>query len=227
MSLPKIQHPIFNTLLPSTGKEIEYRPMTNREQKSLLMAKESDNNNDSLEAVARVVGDCFSLDFKEISIMDLEFLFLCLRAKSIGNKLEIKFPDPEDGESYDATIDLDNIEITKPEGWKDNTININGEIIITMKDPTVSSMLKATDKIDEWDVMIASIKSITSGEDVTLSSEVTREELREWLLGLPISSMQQMKEFFDNRPKVNLVATYYKNGVETKSKLNGFNNFFT
>jgi hypothetical protein len=227
MSLPKITHPTFKAILPSSGKEVSFRPMTNREQKSLLVAKESDNNRDSLLAAAEVVGGCFSLKPEDICLTDLEYMFLSLRSKSVGNKVDIKYKDQTDGKTYEAVVDLDDIKVEKPEGWDIKVFEIPGGIHITMKDPDIRSVAAAGDKMDEWDIMLASIKSVTQGDDVTLASEVTRDELKEWMLGLPASTMENMQKFFVSRPKIKVKVKYFNSdGIEKVEEISGFSNFF-
>jgi len=225
MALPKINHPTFETNLPSSGKKITFRPFTGREQKVLLVAKESNDTKDTLRAVAQVITNCCGIDALELPVFDIEYLFLMLRAKSVNNKVQVRIKDEIDGELYDATVDIDAAKINKATG--SNKVEITGSIGMKLKYPTVSSVLAGSADTDEWDVLAASIDSIWDGEEITTSADMTRPELKEWLINLPLKTIEPIREFFENRPKISISVSYArKDGTEVTRELSGLQDFF-
>ena len=112
--IPKVKHPITTLTVPSNGKKISVRPMLVKEEKLLLMAKESKQVGEVLAAIKQVVGNCIidkNFDIDKISIFDLEYLFLQLRAISVSNVVKVSYEDPEDNKTYDFDIDLQKIEV--------------------------------------------------------------------------------------------------------------------
>jgi len=228
MPLPKISHPTFDMTVPSTGKKVQFRPFTGREQKILLIAKESDDPKDALRAVAQIIESCFpGVSGQDVPIFDLEYMFLQLRAKSVSNKIELRIEDEDDGQTYDATADLDAVEIVKPEGWDDNVVKITDSIGMKLKYPTVRSVLSGSKDMDQWDILASSVDSIYEGDTVTSSKEVTVQELRDWLMSLPLEAIDPVKSFFDNRPKVKINISYVrKDGKAVTREVSSIQDFF-
>lgn len=224
MSLPKISHPTFTTTLPS-GMPVKYRPFTGREQKVLLFAKESGEASDVVRGLIEVVGACCEgLDVNQISIFDLEFLFLMIRAKSVGSKVELKVTD--DGKTYDAFVEIDKAKIEQPKTKPERLVKVTDDVALKLRFPSAISIAEFSKDADEWDYLAASIEAVVSGDEVTSYKDVTREELREWLKTLPLTAVTPMKNFFESRPKVYLEAIY-KVGDETKTKrVTGVGDFF-
>jgi hypothetical protein len=224
--LPKLQHPTFEVTLPSTGKRVKFRPFTGREQKILLVAKESSDTRDMLRAVAQVVGECFSMDATVIPMFDLEFMFLALRAKSVNNKITVNVKDDTDGQRYEATLSLDDVEYTPGSGG--SSFEVAPGVGIKMRYPTVASVLATPPgKLDEWDMLAASVESVWSGDEVTSASDFSPEEMKEWLTGLPLTAMTPIREFFDKRPTVSMSADYTrKDGTRVSKRVTGLNDFF-
>ena len=224
--LPTLQHPTFETKIPSSGKTVTFRPFTGNEQKVLLVAKESKDSKDMLRAVAQVVGTCFSLDANSLAVFDLEFLFLALRAKSVNNKINVSVKDDVDGKRYDATVSLDDVEFNPGTGEK--SFEVSQGVGLKLRYPTVGAVLSAPKgDIDEWDMLAASIESVWSGDDVTSASDVSRGELKEWLMKLPLNAMQPIRDFFEKRPTVSINVVYTRADGETvKKDVKGLGDFF-
>ena len=225
--LPKLQHPTFEVTIPSTGKPAKFRPFTGREQKILLVAKESNDSKDMLRAVAQVVGECFSIDSMSIPVFDLEFMFLALRAKSVNNKITVNVKDAFDGKKYEANISLDDVQFSPGTGKA--SFEVSPGVGVKMRYPTVAAVLdsQSSGAIDEWDMLAAAIDSVWNGDDVISATDVSRAELKEWLTTLPLTSMQPIREFFENRPTVSIVAKYVRgDGIAVTQVVKGLGDFF-
>jgi hypothetical protein len=224
MSLPKVSHPTFETTLPS-GKRVTYRPFTGREQKTLLVAKESGETSDVMRGLIDVLQACCSgVDVGSLPVFDLEMLFLVVRAKSAGAKIEVKVTD--EGREYDAVVDFDAIEILAPKEKPDKNVEVSPGIVVSLKFPTAKDVSTLSKGADEWDYLALSVDAVVSGEEVTSSKDVSREELKEWLKTLPLSAVSPMKTFFEARPRVSVHAVYEKDGVKKKRAVNGVGDFF-
>lgn len=230
MSLPKLNHPTFTLVQPSTGKQLSFRPFTGREQKSLLIAKESEDQTDVVRAVADVVGSCFGIDAGKVPMFDLEFMFLALRSKSVENTVKVEVRDDEDGKSYEATVNLDDVKLKNSHrsDAKRNAFEVAPGVGVKLRWPTVDAVLAIGDKdMDVWSVLAASIDSIWDGDEVTAASDVPPAELKEWLMDLPVSKMDPIKEFFEDRPTVEVVVNYRRaDGVEVHKLVSGLSSFF-
>ena len=140
MSLPKISYPVHTIQIPSTKKNAKFRPFLVKEEKLLLMAKESQNNADILKSIKQIVNNCClddNFDDKKITIFDLEYLFIKLRAFSVDNVVKVSYRDEEDNQNYDFEIDLEEVKIDFPEK-NDNNIKISDKFGILMKYPSAS-----------------------------------------------------------------------------------------
>ncbi len=227
MALPKIKYSTHKTKLPS-GLQVEFRPMTNAEQKVLMTAKESDDPKDALLAAAEVVAACFNLNRKNVAMIDVEYAFACLRARSVGTTIDTEYKNPEDGKIYKAVIDLEGVSIELPEGHEQKVFEIADGIHIEMQDALIEDVIKSTGATpNQWDLMVASIKSVTDGDDVTLAKDVTKDELREWIMKLPMEATLKFSQFFNSRPKV-IVPMKFTNSASKPEVVNvtGFRNFF-
>ena len=131
MPLPKINTPTFELVLPSTGKKIKYRPFLVREEKILIMAMESNNTNQITDAIVQIMNDCIitrGIKVEKLSTFDIEYLFLNVRAKSVGETVEVNVTCPDDGEtSVQMEIDIDSIKVQKNKGHR-NTIKLDDPI---------------------------------------------------------------------------------------------------
>ena len=141
MTLPKIPHPTFTLEVPSTKKKLTFRPFLVKEEKILLMAKTSQDENDVLSAVKQIVNNCCEtkgFDVNKIAIFDLEYLFLKIRASSVGNMISLSYNDLEDKKQYSFEVDLNKIEVEFPAKSVSNKIEINGKTGILMSYPPAS-----------------------------------------------------------------------------------------
>jgi hypothetical protein len=234
MSLPKISQPIFDAVVPSSKKKIEFRPFLVKEEKILLVAQQGGNDGEIIRAIKQILNNCittpsFSVD--DLTTFDLEFLFLKLRARSVNNIVKLSYRDTEDEEVYDFELDLDKIEITYPENAVDPTISITDDVGMTMKYPSAS----ITDKMgvfeNEVDLMtffiVNCIDTIYDAEEVYIANEYSEKEIGEFLDGLDVKTFDKIRKFFESMPKL-YHKFEYKNklGNERAIELTNLRDFF-
>lgn len=232
--LPKIDHPIYSIKIPSTDKAVKFRPFLVKEEKLLLMAKETGNMSDILHAYKQVVNNCCidpKFDIDKIALFDLEYLFLKLRAFSVDNIMKASFIDNEDKEQYDFEIDLNKIEVKFPEKIK-NRIPVTDKISILMKYPPAKiyddeKFLNSGDDFS-YELIKHCIDKIYYEEDVYESKEFNTKELETFLDSLNIKTFQEIQNFLINLPKMEYVIEYTNStGKERKITLSTLNDFFS
>lgn len=213
MALPKIEHPRYKTTLPSTGKTVSYRPFTARQEKILLMAKESGKDEDILSAVHDVVNGCTEdVDVDRITIFDLEWLFVKIRSVSISNISEVAYIDQSDGKTYEFQVDLDKVDIIRPEPV-DPKIKVTDDLIIQMRWPEArlyqDPTLLASQGPDAFEVLLARCidKIYTADQEYDPSMEPDNE-LIEWVRDLDSKTYERASAFLDSAPRLNYVIEY-------------------
>jgi hypothetical protein len=235
MSLPKIMYPQFDILIPSTGKKMKFRQFLVKEEKILLVAKSSEDDNDILTAIKQVVNNCSldaSFDIDKISVFDLEYLFLKIRAISVSNVIKLSFKDFEDEKVYDFDVDLNQVEIEMPKDIP-NKINIFGKNGIVMRYPSASiysdkEFLTSTVEDASIELIIRCIDKVYDAESVYDVKTVSREELLEFINNIDIKSFEKINEFLSNAPKLKHVIDYKNSlGNDRKIILTTLNDFFT
>lgn len=188
MPLPKIEHPINEIEVPSLKKKFKFRPMLVKEEKILLMAKTSEDDTDIFNAVRQVVNNCCvdtTLDTDKLAIFDLEFLFLKIRAISIGDTTEVAFRDTEDQKVYDFTINLNDVKVEFPKDIK-NTIKITESSGFTLKYPPAALYsdkdFLSLDPNKVFDALVIEcVDKIFDGEDIYESSMYKKSEIAEFV----------------------------------------------
>jgi T4 bacteriophage base plate protein len=218
MALPKIDKPLFEVNVPSTGKAVKFRPFLVKEEKILLVAQASDNDKGILTAIKQVINNCvvdrgFNID--NLTTFDVEYLFLKLRARSVNNVIEVSYRDLEDNELYKFEIDLDEVEITKTDNIS-TKIQITEEVGLVMKYPSIAlvdNIAEDAEPSATLDYLIRGcIDQVYDSENVYMISEQTQEEVEEFIDNLDVATFEKIRDFFDNIPKM-----YYK--LEYKNKL--------
>jgi hypothetical protein len=233
-SLPKIDYPVHKIKIPSLNKEYHFRPFLVKEEKLLLMAKESENPSDILTAIKQIITNCsidVKLDVDKLAIFDLEYIFLKLRAFSVDNNIKVSYKDNEDQKVYDFDIDLDKVEVVFPEKM-DNTIKITNKSGIVMKHPSASlyddkEFLKA-DKDYMFELILRCVESIYYEDQVYQAKDYKKQELNEFLENLNIKVFDQVQNFLLSTPKIEY-KIQYKNEFGNKREivLNSLSDFFT
>ena len=233
MSLPKINHPVFKLTVPSTKKDIRFRPFLVKEEKILLMARESDDETDVMMAVKQIVNNCAidEIDVDKLAIFDLEYLFICIRAQSVNNMVEVSYRDYEDNQLYDFEIDLNTIEVKFPENI-DNTIKLSDDSGFVMKFPeaAIFSDKKFFESGNQsfFQLVIRCIDKFYDENNVYPSSSYTTKEIEDFLENLDIKSFNKVREFMNNQPTLYHVINYKNNkGNDRQIEMRTLSDFFT
>ena len=237
MTLPSVETPRYELTLPSTDKVVQYRPFLVREEKILLVAMESNNNEEILSATREILNACTfeKIDVDKLPIFDIEYIFLQIRAKSVGEIAKFKMLCPDDKETYaDVEVDLTKVNVQVDDAHTNNVlIDENRKLGIVFNYPTLE-MTKAGFNVDDtnvdtlFDIMSLSINHIYEGEKIYPSKDSTKEELKKFLEGLPQKSFVKIKTFFETMPQLrhSVEVENPKTKVKSTIELKGIRDFF-
>jgi hypothetical protein len=233
MGLPKIDLPMFETKLVSTGrKKIKYRPFTVKEEKILLIAQESNDIEQVIIAMKQIIGNCCSdIDPEQLPMFDVEYLLMQIRGKSVNNVIEFKITDPETEKQVDISLDVDEIKIVKPKGHN-NQIEIKENTYVVMRYPTINQVTDLLnpdqdETTNTLDIMIHCIDSVVDGDVVYDLDDFTKEEVVEFVDSFPTKAVEEIKNFFETMPVMRVEKKYTNaNGDEKKIVLEGTETFF-
>ena len=233
MALPKLATAKYELKLPSTGKTIEYRPFLVKEEKILLIAQSTGEDDDMLRAVGQIIENCTFGELKAgvLPFFDIEYVFIKLRSKSIGEVSKIKMTMPDDGETeVEVEINLDEIECVKQKGHT-SEIQLTDDIGLTLGYPRIdnlSEMSKVTDGAAGFAIVKGCITQIHDAENVYAKSDMDDKELDEFIDSLSHSQFEKVQAFFDTMPKVkHTVKVKNPNtGVVNEIVIEGMQNFF-
>ena len=238
MPLPKINTPTYELVLPSNNKKIKYRPFLVREEKILILALESEDSKQITDAVVEILSECVltkGVDINTLPTFDIEYLFLNIRGKSVGEEIEVNIICPDDGETeVPVTIDIDSIQIQKNDEHT-NKIQLDDDIMMVMKYPSLDQFIKNNFDFNDKNVMdqsfdlIAScIESICTEEDVWATADCTKKEVNEFLESMNSSQFKGVEKFFETMPKLShtIKVTNPKTKVESDVVLEGLASFF-
>jgi len=236
MALPTINTPTYGLIIPSTDEKIKYRPFLVKEEKILLIAMESGKQEDIIHAVKEIVGECTfnKLDLGLMPMFDIEYIFLNIRAKSIGEVSDLKLLCPDDKETYASVeLNLTEVEVHQDEGHT-NKIELTDEMGIYMKYPTIDSFaetgitdITASNMLDVIGSCVAQIYD-KKGEEIFEAKDQTKKELNEFIEQLSSKQFKEIQKFFDTMPKLRHVVELENPKTKVKSKvlLQGLNDFF-
>lgn len=233
MALPKINTPTFELVQPSTGEKLMYRPFLVKEEKILLVAKESGEKIDIYNAIKAIVNNCVlkeNFDVNDIPIFDMEYIFIKIRAASVGNVVKFQVIDSDDGITYDLQLDLNEVEVEFSEEHT-NKVMITDEVGVVLKHPTpkVADELSAKTNLAEISeaMLDAAIDQIFDNEDVFSWKQESQKDKKEFLDSLPIDSYNKIQEFFETSPKIEHVVTYTNsNNKEKRVVFRDLDDFF-
>ena len=234
MPLPKIETPTFELTQPSTQEKVFIRPFLVKEEKILLMAKESGERIDVYNAVRQIVANCVVTDSFNIdtaTLYDIEYLFLKIRAVSIDNMVNFTVEDSTDGITYDLQVDLNEVEVTFPEGHS-NKIEINetcGMVLRHLTPAVTEKIAKLTTLTDiSYATIQESIDHVYDEDDVYSWKEVSQKEKDEFMENLPLDVFKKIETFFESTPAIHHVVEYENSAGETKKVVfRNIDDFFT
>jgi len=239
MALPKLNVPVYEAILPSTEKVIKYRPFLVKEEKILLTALEADETKALSSAVRQIVNNCVQgeLDVDKLPTFDIEYLFLRLRAKSVGEKVTIGLKPygcpKNEGKLCENTteveINLEEVKVNKGKA-SSSKIMLDDKIGIKMKYPDIDTinLSGTTSEAAGMDVIRGCVDMIFTGEDTHERDSFTDEELDEFIDSLNSQQFKLVKDFFDNMPILKHTVKYKCNtcGEKKETILQGLNSFF-
>jgi hypothetical protein len=238
MPLPKIATPSYELELPSTGETIHYRPFLVKEEKVLVIALESEDTKQITTAIKTVIKNCILTKNTKVEILptfDIEYLFLNIRAKSVGEEIEVNVICPDDEETtVTVKIDLDSIKVQKNENHT-NKIKIDDSIMMEMKYPSLDQFIKnnfdfkKTNAMEQsFDLIASCIDKIYTEEEVWSAGDVTKKELMEFLEQMNSTQFKEIETFFETMPKLShkINVTNPKTEVESEVILEGLSSFF-
>ena len=236
MALPKISTPTYELTVPSTGKNIRYRPFLVKEEKILIIAMESQSEKQITQAVTDVLSNCIltkGVEVNNLSTFDIEFLFLNIRGKSVGETVDVMITCPDDDKTkVPVQVNLDDIKvITNEDHTRD--IPLDGNLTMRMKYPAMGEFVKNNFNADmqvndTFDLVISCIEQVFSEEESWAASDCTKKELNEFLEQLDSNQFKKIEQFFETMPKLShtIKVTNPKTKVVNNIVLEGLNAFF-
>ncbi len=238
MPLPKISTPLYQLELPSTGQTIKYRPFLVKEEKLLLIALESEDTKQITNAIKAVIKNCIetkNIKVESLPTFDIEYLFLNIRGKSVGEELEVNIICPDDGQTtVPVKISVDDIKVQK-NSEHTKQIKIDENIMMEMKYPSLEQFIKNnfdfsgnSNMEQSFDLIASCIDKIYTEEEVWSASDVTKKELTEFLDQMNSSQCKHIEKFFETMHKLShkMQVKNPKTEVESEVILEGLSSFF-
>ena len=236
MPLPKISTPTYELTVPSTGKNIKFRPFLVKEEKILIIAMESQSDQQIAQAVNDVLSNCIltkGVKIDDLSTFDIEYLFLNIRGKSVGETVDVMITCPDDNETkVPVQINLDDIQIVKNDNHQ-RDIPLDDNLTMRMKYPAMGEFVKNNFSVDmkvddTFDLVCSCIEQVFSEEESWAASDCTKKELHEFLEQLDSSQFKKIEQFFETMPKLShsIKVTNPKTKVVNNIVLEGLNAFF-
>ena len=240
MPLPKIATPSYELELPSTGKTIQYRPFLVKEEKLLVIALESEDTKQITNAIKAVIRSCVltkGIKVESLPTFDIEFLFLNIRGKSVGEEIDVNLICPDDNETeVNVSVSLDDIRVQKPEGHS-NQIKLDDNLIMELKYPSLNEFIKnnfdpndtSKNPMDQsFDLIGSCISKIYNEDEVWAAADCSKKELNDFLDSMNSNQFKEVEKFFETMPKLShtVKVTNPKTKVESDVVLEGLASFF-
>ena len=225
MALPKLNTPTYELELPSTGEKIKYRPFLVKEQKILMMAQESKNETEVLNAMTSLVSDCTFdvVDAKNSPMFDVEFIFLRIRGKSIGEKIELNLTCEDDGETqvpYELNLEEVGVNMTEDHTTE---IDIGNDVKIHFRYPYLKDMMGIPETINETEksfyVLNSCINSIHYGDDVYNKVDLSDKDINDFVDQLTTEQFEKIMVFFNTMPKVRHTLTFVNPNTQAMNEV--------
>jgi hypothetical protein len=232
--LPKIQHPLFSAEVPSTKKSVRFRPFTAREEKVLLIAKQSEDETDIMGAIKQVVNNCVvteGFDVDKLTIFDLEFLFIAIRIKSVAPTAPVSYRDGSDGLVYDFEVDLEKVKVLWPTE-KPPTISLGEKMSMEMRWPKANlytdMQLLHSEGPDALERLVAKcIAKIYDGDQTYDPDTYTTEDVVSFINDIDSKAFDEVRKFFDGMPRLQYIIEYKNSkGDDRKIELSALTDFF-
>ena len=237
MPLPKIATPTYELELPSTGATVKYRPFLVKEEKVLVIALESEDNKQITNAIKAVLKSCIlskGIKVENLPTFDIEYLFLNIRGKSVGEDLEVNIICPDDEETQvPVTINLDDIEVQRDDKHT-NKIKVDDSIIMEMKYPSLEQFIKNNFDFNEnvmdqsFDLIATCIDKVYTEDEVWTAADCTKKEMKDFLEQMNSNQFKEIEKFFETMPKLSHSVSVTNPNTKVKSEvvLEGLSSFF-
>lgn len=231
MQLPKIDAPIFEIKLISLPKSVKYRPFTVKEEKILLIAEESNDDKDILNAIKQVINNCCidDIDVNKLPLFDIEYFFLQLRSKSVSNITTLRYRDKKDNIVRDFDVDLDTIKPTIHPNHS-NLVKVTNSISIEFKYPSLETAMRVDRTADNADLQYVAecIDKIYEDDEIYDADNFTQEQKVEFISGLSTKMFKKIVEtFIDTIPTITHTLSYMNShGEKREIVLEGYRSFF-
>lgn len=242
MPLPKIITPIYELNLPSNKKQVKYRPFLVKEEKVLILAMESGESKDITNAIKNVLNACIlsrGIKIDSLPSFDIEYLFLNIRSKSVGESVELVVTCPDDDKTQiDVVINIDEIEVVIPEGHQ-SEIQIDSNVHVKMKYPSLQEFIdnnfdfSKTNGSEEtinksFEIVASCVDVVYTKDDSWSSSDVSKSEIVEWLQTMDANQFKGIENFFDTMPKLSHTIKIINpiTNIESEVVLEGLSSFF-
>ena len=233
MALPKLNTPQYQLELPSTGGKIKYRPFLVKEQKLLMMAQESKNETEIADAISAIITSCTDgvIDAKNSPLFDVEYVFLQLRAKSVGETADVKVKCPDDDKTFtDVKIKLDDVDVHMTADHT-NVVEVTDKIKVIMKYPVLNDMRKVNNQVNQVDNVFGLLKSciheVHDGDVVHSRVDMNDKDIEEFVDSLNTAQFEGLMNFFNTMPKLRhtINVTNPKTKVKSEVLLEGLDSF--
>jgi hypothetical protein len=238
MPLPKIATPTYELELPSTEETVQYRPFLVKEEKLLVIALESEDTKQITNAIKTVIKNCIltkNIKVETLPTFDIEFLFLNIRGKSVGEEIEVNIICPDDNETQvSVKVDIDSIKIQRNEEHT-NKIRVDKQIMMEMKYPSLEQFIKSnfdfkTENAMEqsFDLIGSCVDKIYTEDEVWTASDVSKKELGDFLDQMNSTQFKEIEKFFETMPKLShkITVTNPKTNIESEVVIEGLASFF-
>jgi len=238
MPLPTITTPTYELELPSLRKTIKYRPFLVKEEKLLVLALETEDTKEISNAIKAVLKNCIQtrgIKVESLPTFDIEYLFLNIRGKSVGEQIEVNLIAPDDGEtSVPVIINIDEIKVQRAKDHT-NKIKLDDSLMMEMKYPSLEQFVKNNFNMSDdsninqsFELIASCVDKIYNEEEVWVAADVTKKELVEFLEQMNSIQFKQIEKFFETMPKLSHEITFTnpKTKVESTVVLEGLSSFF-
>jgi hypothetical protein len=232
MALPKIDLPLFEMTLPSTGEKIKYRPFTVKEEKILLVAQEAKDPEQEILAAKQVTNNCLvDKEVSSLAMFDLEYILIQLKSKSVDNTITFAIKDPDTEETIKLELDVENIKLQKNKDHS-NEIKINEDYILYLKYPTIDEYVQIVkmdpkDPLVSYFLMTSCLDKIASEEEVYHFKDYTSEEIDSFMENLSSGVVKGIQQFFETMPRLRHEMKYTnKDGNDKTFVIEGLRSFF-
>tara|TARA_R100000008_G_C3582259_1_gene169383 strand:+ start:791 stop:1513 length:723 start_codon:yes stop_codon:yes gene_type:complete len=240
MPLPKISAPTYELVLPSSGRKVKYRPFLVKEEKILVIALESEDTKQITNAIKTVISNCIlskGIRIEKLATFDIEYLFLNVRAKSVGETVEVNITCPDDGVTQvPMKIDIDSIKVQKNDAHT-NIIKLDDDLSLQMNYPSLTQFIESnfelagvdSDLEKSLDVIISCIGQVYNEEESWDASECTKKELKDFVEQMNSKQFKEIETFFDTMPKLShkIKVKNPETNVESEVVLEGLASFFS